>query len=105
MSQKAGSTLPIYKITRRQKSMERVNKTCSVCGKTVSVPVNVQFMIASNLTQARNHGACAYCEKCNACYCFDHILWIPSRISKDSETMTNVAVCPKCEELMGGLPV
>jgi NAD-dependent SIR2 family protein deacetylase len=84
--------------------MERVNRNCAVCGKTASVPVNVHVMMATNLAQARSHGAAAYCQRCDASYCFDHIVWTPTRISETNETMTNVPVCPKCGELMGGLP-
>jgi len=84
--------------------MERVNRNCAVCGKTVAVPVNVHVMMASNLAQAREHGATAYCEKCDASYCFEHIVWTPARISETSESLTNAAICPKCSGIMGGFP-
>jgi hypothetical protein len=84
--------------------MEWVNKPCSVCSKTVAIPMDVPVMMATNLAQARAQNAAAYCQQCDAAYCFDHILWKPMRISQESMTMTNVPVCPKCGELMGGVP-
>jgi hypothetical protein len=84
--------------------MNRVNKSCAICNKTIAVPVSVDVMMDGNLAQARANGAATYCKKCNACYCFDHIVWTPIKISESSSTMTNVPLCPKCGEMMGGIP-
>jgi len=81
--------------------LRRLTRSCGVCGKAVAVPVGVDVMMATNLAQARSHEAAAYCEACNASYCFDHIVWKPAPIG---ETMTNVALCPRCGEIMAGLP-
>jgi DNA-directed RNA polymerase subunit M/transcription elongation factor TFIIS len=73
-----------------------------LCGVTIRVPVDVALMAATNLAQAKVHGACAHCEKCDANFCFDHIVWKPTRVSETQ--MTNLAQCPKCGASMGGLP-
>ena len=82
--------------------MERLERFCAVCGEKIAVPVGVALMTATNLAQARAHGACGYCAACDSSYCFDHVVWRPARIS--STQTTTVAVCPKCGETMGGLP-